>query len=80
MPKRQTSVYLDADIPEFLREHKYLTGQTQKDVVNRAIRLFALVHDFKRLEQLFGKTTAAKIHEVATSLETVKEIPAKVAK
>ena len=62
--RTKKSVYLDEDVLAFLKEEAFFSGESQTDILNWAIRLYALAGNPERLAQVFGKEKAAMFSQV----------------
>lgn len=73
--KDQTTVYLENDVRNYLPREKAISGKTQKEVLNTAVRLYALAVNYDRLVSVFGADAADAISKVVESDEINQTIP-----
>jgi hypothetical protein len=75
--RTKKSVYLDEDVLAFLKEEAFFTDESQTDILNRAIRLYALAGNSERMALVFGEEKAAIISQVPCSDLLDRVIPAR---
>lgn len=80
METKQTSVRLTPDCKRFLAEERLVTGATQTVVLNRAVRVYALLSDPNRLNRLAGAGDATKITALLDHPSLHDPIPSRIKK
>lgn len=78
--KVQTTVYLEIDVRNYLPREKAISGNSQKKVLNTAVRLYALAVNHDRVVSVFGAETAEAISKILESEEINQAIPLPVIK